>query len=723
MITCYGSLHCLHYPILINCYVDTKTKSYKKVAFIAIILLLLIFLFLLLKNFSGNNNAPSESISDNNKPNIIVGEKGPKGDQGPKGEKGDRGPSGAGIGIPGPAGPRGETGSTGLSVINANTGQLLRFNGSSWVGSSIGVSDINTFAWIQGGNATAGVQTLGSTNSNPLSLITAGSERLRIDSNGNIGIGTSNPLSLFSIGDSYRTDINGRTTINYVGDAGSLYTSGGVIHINNTDNIGNAIGLYSNAGAEATGHLLAVKVDNPAFERSGLLFDYDGSGHPLAVINNSTDSTSNAITVTSNNPNDSAIGVRGIERGRGTIKVVHIGDAGTPNASGISIDLQGENTAAQGIFVDSTATTGTTGNLMNLRNQGVSRFAVSSLGSVTMGVNGTNTTFLKRGNTVGDEFFIGTNGAFRAQRSGTNAEAFRTQVVGDGFGRWVGTSDGQLRWGPGNAATDTTLRRSAAGVLTLEGAFLVNANNQALNTVIRGTTDNNLFVTDSINNRIGIGISNPAAGLDITKNLSVATARINQQGTGNLLEVLLNGSSRFVITNDSRVNVLASSLCVSSTVTPCSDNVAGTIYATNTTVEAADLAELYSSKYRLEPGDIVSIEGEGNIEAVKKSNQPYDSKILGIVSTKPGLTLGSETKVDEIYKYSHPIGLSGRVPVKVTNSNGEIKPGDFITSSNIPGVGIKATKPGYVIGRALESYNESEQGTIMVFIGFMWAVP
>lgn len=47
------------------------------------------------------------------------------------------------------------------------------------------------------------------------------------------------------------------------------------------------------------------------------------------------------------------------------------------------------------------------------------------------------------------------------------------------------------------------------------------------------------------------------------------------------------------------------------------------------------------------------------------------------------------------------VGLAGRLPVKVSTKNGDIAPGDLITTSDIPGIGMKATDPGRVIGKAL----------------------
>jgi hypothetical protein len=67
-----------------------------------------------------------------------------------------------------------------------------------------------------------------------------------------------------------------------------------------------------------------------------------------------------------------------------------------------------------------------------------------------------------------------------------------------------------------------------------------------------------------------------------------------------------------------------------------------------------------------------------------------------------------------------PIITSGETLVKVSNINGEIKRGDFITSSEKPGIGQKATQSGFVIGRALEDFNQ-EEGKILAEINIQYA--
>jgi hypothetical protein len=58
---------------------------------------------------------------------------------------------------------------------------------------------------------------------------------------------------------------------------------------------------------------------------------------------------------------------------------------------------------------------------------------------------------------------------------------------------------------------------------------------------------------------------------------------------------------------------------------------------------------------------------------------------------------------------SRLVALAGRVPVKVSLENGPIEVGDLLTSaSSTPGVAMKATGPGRVIGMALEPLSEAD---------------
>jgi hypothetical protein len=87
---------------------------------------------------------------------------------------------------------------------------------------------------------------------------------------------------------------------------------------------------------------------------------------------------------------------------------------------------------------------------------------------------------------------------------------------------------------------------------------------------------------------------------------------------------------------------------------------------------------------------------------------------LGIVSTKPGFITGGYVSG------TYPIALAGRVPTKVTTQNGAIAIGDALTLSQTPGVAMKATEPGEIVGIALEAYDGADVGSISVFVKPGW---
>ena len=122
-----------------------------------------------------------------------------------------------------------------------------------------------------------------------------------------------------------------------------------------------------------------------------------------------------------------------------------------------------------------------------------------------------------------------------------------------------------------------------------------------------------------------------------------------------------------------------------------------------------DLTEAYpvDDPDTFAPGDVVSIDASGGAKA-RKSDKPYDNNLLGVVSSSPNLTLGSagEKTIN--------VGVAGRVPVKVSTENGPIAPGDLLTASSVPGVAMRATKPGATIGQALDGFSGAGEGKILV---------
>ncbi len=141
-----------------------------------------------------------------------------------------------------------------------------------------------------------------------------------------------------------------------------------------------------------------------------------------------------------------------------------------------------------------------------------------------------------------------------------------------------------------------------------------------------------------------------------------------------------------------------------------------------TTSGSYDVAEDYPTRdTTLKPGDLVSID-PNETGFVRRTNVKEDSTILGIYSEKPGLRL-SQSGADLDGGTAVPVALAGRVPVNVTTENGPILPGDYLTSSSIPGFAMKATKPGPTIGKALEGFSSEGTGKIQTFVNVSYFSP
>jgi hypothetical protein len=124
-------------------------------------------------------------------------------------------------------------------------------------------------------------------------------------------------------------------------------------------------------------------------------------------------------------------------------------------------------------------------------------------------------------------------------------------------------------------------------------------------------------------------------------------------------------------------------------------------------IEGADIAEagLVDNPLNYMPGMLVSnatstISGS-TTPMVRKSSGRYDQDLLGAVSTSPHDVLGQENAG------TIRVAMVGRVPVIVSLENGAINQGDRITASSIGGIGMKATRPGTIVGTAIQTFGSA----------------
>lgn len=89
------------------------------------------------------------------------------------------------------------------------------------------------------------------------------------------------------------------------------------------------------------------------------------------------------------------------------------------------------------------------------------------------------------------------------------------------------------------------------------------------------------------------------------------------------------------------------------------------------------------------------------------SAKEYEDRIYGVVAQKPAITFIESANNDN----KQQVVTSGNAYVLVNGQNGPIFKGDPITSSKVKGVGMKAKRPGVIIGTSLDNYSPKDAGT------------
>jgi hypothetical protein len=242
-----------------------------------------------------------------------------------------------------------------------------------------------------------------------------------------------------------------------------------------------------------------------------------------------------------------------------------------------------------------------------------------------------------------------------------------------------------------------------------------------------------------VTNTSGFG---PDGTYAVTGALANAMMVGSSQGNGTTQFITANydSASSQTLSTQVRMTIMAGTQSSTAThvcinVTSCTKTlgVSGTIGATGAingsgsfnTTGGADLAEYIHASKDVQVADVVMADPD-NTERVVKTTGAYSGAAVGVISDpdKAGFVSnvygdidGNTTDPD-----AKPLTLAGRVYVKVTNENGAIKPGDYLTSSSTPGMAMKATHAGPTIGKALGSFNGTT-GTVLVLVNLSYYSP
>lgn len=446
------------------------------------------------------------------------------------------------------------------------------------------------------------------------------------------------------------------------------------------------------------------------------------------------------------------------------------GGAANTTATGLQVSVGGADTNYAALFTGGRVGIGTTspGALFETAYTSSSviggtevgnRITVADGGAISTGsdtTTGLDLTVNRSGATAGTIDSIGLNLSVVDDGGGTSTTtALRASATGGdtnyaalfpsgfvGIGTLTPTS--QLQSLVNQGAAVTAAATVVGNRFTVQDAGVV-ATGTDVNTAVEisvdrdgatgGTISSNGLVINLSGDNAGAGTST-YTGLDVT--VADADNRIAARFTGGQVGV---GASVTTLTSSNiapgSLVVGNGALCVDDNDTDCAlaTRAAGNIYAEGTSVNGIDLAEEFPVKHNdtVEAGDIViaatdrgekcldrSQDSSGNavctrsetgyIPFVTRSNgsAAQAKRVLGVVSTAPGVTLGGYGREELFHYRTVPLALAGRVPVKVNDENGPIEVGDRITPSSEPGVGMRANEDDLVVGIALEPHLEGK---------------
>jgi hypothetical protein len=175
---------------------------------------------------------------------------------------------------------------------------------------------------------------------------------------------------------------------------------------------------------------------------------------------------------------------------------------------------------------------------------------------------------------------------------------------------------------------------------------------------------------------------------------------VTSAASGTFYPVMVSGTGGATAVIDNSGSIAAG--------TALSYDVANSVLSTTSLYALyADLAECYLADHDYDPGTVISFGGN---QEVTMSTVDNDSRIAGVISTKPAYKMNSGLIGDNVVA----IALQGRVPCLVL---GPVSAGDLMVSAG-NGRARSENNParGAVIGKAIKSF-DGDIGTIEIVVG------
>lgn len=587
---------------------------------------------------------------------------------------------------------------------------------------------------------------------------------LTIDSSGNLAIAANKNLTLasgtgvFSQTHAVTTDAtaDAHTITLSAGGTGSTGTLRGLV-VTQADTV--TTGVY-----DSLVHLINQKT--PETTTNGLLIEQNAASGTLTngiqVLSTAGTLTSGILIADGAGTTTTGLTMTGTFTNLIDTPTFDVSNAGTLSiATGQSYTGTGTVTLSSAAASGLTINSGTTGTLaigddasaetINIGTGGAAKTVVlgsTNTTSTTTVQSGSGNINLQANNTSTGNVQIGDGGATSATPDLLVMDIGSAEPTGTNGAIYYSTATNTFRCFENSAWKNCDTTGAGAGYMDLlaESTLASAANNITLTIAAREFV--NCYLSTKGNTATAVTWlrfnSDAATNYDYQLNYNIATAFVETQGLAQNQIVLdttdtesWHGQIQFANFSNARKSVWMRANRTDATTGP--DNFFGSGNWNNTAAQittvafltststflagshawcegrnVADYAENYYSKdLKIEAGDIVT--HDPSLPAgIQKATKPYDPKLIGAISTNPGIVLDEGIGFGRGWQY--PVALSGRIPVKVSTINGPIKSGDLLTSSTISGVAMKATKAGAVIGQALESYDGEGVGKVLTFV-------
>ncbi len=609
------------------------------------------------------------------------------------------------------------TGTTGnVSITSGTTGSVTIDSGTT---GNVNVGTNANAKTITVGNTTGATSLVLNSGTNGITLLTGTSGTVSVTSGttgsvtfdsgttGNVNVGTNANAKTVTLGNT-----TGATALNInTGTGGSTYTT-----TNGTFNLNTGSGAI-NVGTDAVAKTLTIG-NTTGITNTNI---NSGTGGISMLTGTSGTVSIKSGTIGSVTLDSGTTGTVNIGTGNDS-KTINIGTGTQGNAINIGTDNTTLDTITLGSSLDS-LTISSTG--FNLTTGG----ALTGISSIdTISYSATAMTFAGAGNIVSTgansiTLEAGGTGVSSIIQIGTASgkstpdilvlDAGSSDPAGTNGGMYYSTATNKFRcyengsWRNclGSAPQQVIINMpsiTVASTATLLGTFSITPTTASGDIYVY----TNLFTNslNSANQTINAQIrsGSTCAGTLIASSTSSLTSGSAADGPGVFVSTLISnpGSS-------------AQSYAICALSSTNNGAMVGGLGVAMVIDTGADLAEMYTSNDgALQPGDVVSIDSSLKT-GVQKSQSSYDNNVIGIISTNPGTLIG---KIEKEGVSAFPVALSGRVPVKVSTENGAIKVGDYLTTSSIAGVAMKATSAGTVIGQAISPFSDKGTGVIVAFI-------